>query len=183
MPVILAALLVIVFVLFASVVLIPITLIQRYRTGTIRRRARIWLVTLNVVGISLSTVIFLVSAALTNIWIPQALVYASVGVCVGVVLGIFGLALTRWERYPGALFYTPNRWLVLAITLAVAARIGYGFWRAWQQWQALGGGESWLVATGLEGSLAAGATVLGYYLAYWHGVRRRAVRTVRSVRT
>jgi hypothetical protein len=182
-PVILAALLVIVFVLFASVVLIPIALIQRYRAGTMRRRARVWLVTVNLAGISLSTVLFLVSAALTNIWIPQALLYASVGVCVGVVLGIVGLALTRWERFPGALFYTPNRWLVLAMTIAVAARIAYGFWRAWQQWEALGGAESWLVATGLEGSLAAGATVLGYYVAYWYGVRRRAVLVPQGRRT
>jgi hypothetical protein len=172
-PIILAAILVIIVVLFASVVLIPIGLIQRYRAGTMRRRARGWLVTLNVIGISLSTVIFLVSAALTNIWLPQALLYAGTGVLVGVALGVVGLALTRWERYPGALFYTPNRWLVLTITLAVAARIAYGFWRAWQQWHTSGDAGGWIVTTGLEGSLAAGATVLGYYLAYWHGVGRR----------
>jgi hypothetical protein len=175
-PVILAALLVIILVLLASVVLIPITIIQRYRVGTMRRRAQPWLITLNVIGISLSIVIFLASAALTNIWIPQAFVYAAAGVAVGVILGLVGLGLTRWEYTAGALHYTPNRWLVLAITLAVAGRIGYGFWRSWQQWQAFGGEGDWIVATGLAGSLAAGATVLGYYFAYWLGVRRRAAR-------
>jgi hypothetical protein len=175
-PVVLAALLVIIGVLFASVVLIPITLVQRYRAGTMRRRARAWLVTVNVIGLGLSIAIFLTSAALTNIWIPQAFVYAAAGVAIGLGLGVLGLALTRWERFPDALFYTPNRWLVLAITLAVAGRIVYGFWRMWQQWEAFGGETSWVAASGVAGSLAAGATIMGYYFAYWIGVRRRAVR-------
>jgi hypothetical protein len=174
-PVILAALLVIVGVLFASVVLIPITLIQRYRAGTMRRRARVWLVTVNVIGISLSIVIFLLSAALTNIWIPQAFAYAVLGVIAGLALGVIGLLLTRWERFPGALFYTPNRWLVLAITVAVAARIAYGFWRTYQAWQSIGGDVAWAASSGVAGSLGAGALILGYYWTYWFGVRRRAV--------
>jgi hypothetical protein len=174
-PVILAALLVIVGVLFASVVLIPITLIQRYRAGTMRRRARVWLVTVNVIGISLSIVIFLLSAALTNIWIPQAFAYAVLGVIAGLALGVIGLLLTRWERFPGALFYTPNRWLVLAITVAVAARIAYGFWRTYQAWQSIGGDVAWAASSGVAGSLGAGALILGYCWTYWFGVRRRAV--------
>jgi hypothetical protein len=81
--------------------------------------------------------------------------------------------LSRWEATPGALHYTPNRWLVLAITLSVASRLLYGMWRGWQAWQAGLNGAPWLVASGAAGSLAAGAVVLGYYLIYWLGVRRR----------
>jgi hypothetical protein len=173
MPVVFAALLIIVAVVFAFVVLIPISLIQRYRVGTMRRRVRPWLVTINAVGIGISMAFFLASAALTNIWIPDAFAYAVAGAAFGAALGVAGLALTRWERAPGALFYTPNRWLVLAITLAVAGRIGYGFWRAYEQWRVLG--EGILVAA--PGTLAAGALVLGYYGVYWIGVRRRARRT------
>ena len=176
MPVVLVALLIIIGVLFASVVLIPITLIQRYRAGTMRRRARVWLVTVNVIGISISIVLFVVSAALTNIWIPQAFVYAASGVAVGLVLGVLGLVLTRWERVPGALFYTPNRWLVLAITLAVAGRIAYGLWRTYHAWESIGGDVAWAASSGVAGSLGAGAVVLGYYWTYWFGVRWRAVR-------
>lgn len=176
MPVIVAALLVIVFVLVASVILIPIALLQRYRAGTVRRRAQPWLIALNVFGLSLSIAIFLTSAALTNIWIPQAFTYALGGVGAGLVLGSVGLALTRWERSPGVLHYTPNKFLVLAITLAVAGRIIYGLWRAWQQWQAFGGEGSWMATAGLQESLAAGATVLGYYWIYWLGVRWAAGR-------
>lgn len=39
-------------------------------------------------------------------------------------------------------------------------------------------GESWFVAAGVAGSMAAGAVVLGYYLVYWIGVRRRYRRHV-----
>jgi hypothetical protein len=175
-PIILAALLILVAVVFLAVVLIPIALIQRYRTGTMRRRARGWLATVNVVGVCLSIVFVLISAAITNVWIPQALGYAAGGVIAGLVIGVLGLALTRWETFPSALFYTPNRWLVLAITIAVAGRIGFGFWRTYQAWHALGGDVVAAASTGVAGSLGAGALILGYYAAYWLGVRRRTMK-------
>src|SRR5262249_57804193 len=85
----------------------------------------------------------------------------------GGVIAVVGLLATRWEREPAGLHYTPNRWLVLAITLVVAGRIAYGFWRAWRS------GLHGIAASGATGSLAAGGLVLGYYLFYWIGVRRR----------
>jgi hypothetical protein len=74
------------------------------------------------------------------------------------------------------LYYTPNRWLVLAITLVVAGRVAFGFWRSWNAWQTTDDYASWAAASGAAGSLAAGAVVLGYYLVYWLGVRRRLRR-------
>jgi hypothetical protein len=179
-PVILAALLIIGFVLLASVVLIPVTLIQRYRVGTMRRRARRWVVTLNVIGIGISLSLFLVSAALTNIWIGSAFIYAATGSVAGLVAGLLGLALTRWERTPGALFYTPNRWLVLAITIAVSGRILYGLWRTYHAWQVMGTAEWWAAPPGIAGTLGAGALVLGYYFTYWLGVLRNLGHRTRS---
>jgi hypothetical protein len=175
-PVILAALLLILLAILASVVLIPITLVTRYRAGTARRRVRQWLATINAAGLAVSTVFFLTGAAVTNIWVPQAFVYASAGLAGGALVGFAGLALTRWEVAPGAVFYTPNRWLVLAITLAVSGRLAYGFWRGWNAWQSLAGDTSWAAAAGVAGSLAAGAVILGYYFVYWLGVRARAPR-------
>jgi hypothetical protein len=175
-PVILAALLLILLAILAAVVLIPITLVMRYRAGTARRRVRRWLATVNAAGLAVSTTLFLTAAAFTNIWVPQALVYASAGLAGGALVGLAGLALTRWEVAPGALFYTPNRWLVLAITLAVSGRLAYGFWRGWNAWQSLAGDTSWAAAAGVAGSLAAGAVILGYYIVYWLGVRARAPR-------
>jgi hypothetical protein len=169
-------LLVPIFFVLAMLLLIPVSLIQRYRVGTSRQRARGWLAGLNLAGLALSMVLFLISAAITSIWVPQALTYTAGGLAAGVVLGFFGLWLTRWEPSAGTLHYTPNRWLVLAITLTVTLRIGYGFWRGWESWRAGISGGSWFVASGLAGSLAAGAIVLGYYLVYWIGVRRRLRR-------
>ena len=158
------------------VILMPVSLIQRYRVGTARRLARGWVITLNLVAIVISTAIFMAGAAVTNVWVPEALKYAAGGLLAGCALGAAGLAMSRWEASAGALYYTPNRWLVLAITLTVTGRILYGFWRSWHAWQSGLSGATWFVAAGVAGSLAAGALVLGYYLVYWAGVRRRLRR-------
>jgi hypothetical protein len=165
--------LLIVLALATVVALIPLSLIQRYRVGTSRQRARGWLAAINLTGLALSAVLFLISAALTSIWIPGALIYTAGGLGVGLVLGMVGLWLTRWEASTIALHYTPNRLLVLGMMLIVGSRVLYGLWRAWESWSAGLRGESWLVDAGFRESMAAGAVVLGYYLAYWSGVRRR----------
>lgn len=172
-----------VLVVLAMVALIPIALVQRYRMGTARQRARGWLTTINLAGLTLSVVMFLVTAAFTNIWVPDALTYTAAGLATGGVLGIFGLWLTRWEPLPGGLYYTPSRWLVLSITLVVTGRVIFGFWRAWHTWSAGVDDGSWVAAAGVAKSMAAGAVVLGYYLVYWIGVRRRISRrpAVRNV--
>jgi hypothetical protein len=168
------------FVVLALIVLTPLSLIQRYRVGTARRMARGWVATLNLLALSLSVVIFLASAAVTNIWVPQALSHSLMGLAAGCALGALGLAMSRWEATPSSLYYTPNRWLVLAITLTVTARVMYGIWRTWQAWRLGLDDPSWVAASGAAGSLAAGAVVLGYYIVYWAGVRRRLRRQLRA---
>jgi hypothetical protein len=162
-----------VLVVLLLIALIPISLVQRYRMGTSRQRARGWLVAINVTGLSLSAALFLTSAAFTTIWVPGAFTYTAAGLAAGCALGILGLWVTRWEPGLDALHYTPNRLLVLGITLVVTARLLYGFWRAMHTWRAGLEGGSWFAAAGVAGSMAAGAVVLGYYLTYWVGVRRR----------
>jgi hypothetical protein len=169
-----------VLAVLAMVALMPIALVQRYRMGTARQRARGWLAAINLAGLTLSATMFLVTAAFTNIWVPGALAYTAAGLAAGGVLGVFGLWLTRWEPVPGGLYYTPSRWLVLAVTLLVTARVLFGFWRAWHTWRADLDDQSWFMAAGVEKSMAAGAVVLGYYLVYWIGVRRRMRRTGRT---
>lgn len=176
MPFVIVALALILLTLLAAIVLLPLSLLQRYRVGTARRQARRWVATLNAVLIAASSGVFLVAAAIANVWIPRAFAYAAVGMAGGALLGVAGLLLTRWERTPRGLYYTPNRGLVLVITLAVTARLLYGFWRGWHAWQAAPADASWLAASGAAGSLAAGALVLGYYFSYWVGIRRRAGR-------
>lgn len=169
-----------------GIALMPIGLVQRYRAGTARRVARGWLAMLNIGALGLSVLLFVGSAALTRIWIPNALTYSLAGLAVGALCGVIGLAITRWEATPERLHYTPNRFLVLAITLIVTGRIVYGVWRVSEGW----GGDNndangadnanWVRESGIPGSMAAGALVLGYTLAYWIGLARQ-IRRHRSL--
>ena len=172
MPLILLA----VLVVLAIVALIPISIVQRFRVGISRRQARTWVAALNLVALALSIVLVLAGAWITSRWLPEALTYTAAGLGAGGVLGLLGILLTRWERLDGRLFYTPNRWLVTAITLVVTGRVLYGFWRTWEAWRASIDSLSWVAASGLAASMSAGAVVLGYYAIYWVGVWIRARR-------
>ena len=165
-----------IFIVLAFIALIPFSLLQRFRRGTMKRRAIGWVMGLNFFGTALSVLLFLLGAALTTRWVPGTLTYTAAGLGLGVVLGVLGLVLTRWDVNGGRLYYTPNRWLVLGITLMVTARVVYGFYRSWQAWQATIDRMAWVAASGVAASMSAGAVVLGYYLVYWAGVRRRMRR-------
>jgi hypothetical protein len=162
----------------ALILAMPLLLFLRYRAGTARRRAYRWVATLNLATIVISAGFFLYVAAITTFWVPDAFRYSVFGLLGGGLLGLIGLALTRWEQTPRALHYTPNRWLILIITLAVSARLLYGIWRIWHGWHTSGSDSSWLTSVGIAGSLALGALMLGYYVAYsagvWWRLRQRA---------
>jgi hypothetical protein len=175
-PVVVAAFVLVVVVLALSVLLLPLSLLQRYRVGTRRRPARPWMAALNLTGVSVSSAIFLFSAALMSPWLPGAFTYATLGLAAGAMLGSIGLLFTRWEPTAGGLHFTPPWLLILGLTLIVTGRLLFGFWRAWHVWGVVPGTTAWLQASGAAGSVAAGATVLGYYVIYWWGVRRRIRR-------
>jgi hypothetical protein len=120
-PIILFALLVFVLLAFTGVVLLSLAL--RYRVGTARRQARPWVTSLNVWATSLSAVFFLCFTLLLSFWIPSAFRFGLIGMGCGSILGLIGLAVTRWERRSEGLFYTPSRWLALLIIAAIGARI------------------------------------------------------------
>jgi hypothetical protein len=151
--------------------LMPLILVQRYRVGTARRPARKWINTFTLVSMVVSAVVFLSGAAVTQVWVPHALAGAAVGVAIGVVAGVCGLFLTRWELGVREMFYTPNRWLVLVVTLIVSVRVAYGFYRSFAAASAGLAGASIIDAFGVPESLGAGGVVIGYYLAYAAGLR------------
>lgn len=153
--------------------LTPLMLIQRYRAGTARRLARPWMATFAVVMMCVSTVFFLLGSAATTLWVQDAFTGAAAGVAVGSLLGVVGLAFTTWEATPHTLHYTPNRWPVLFVTFIVSARLLYGLYRSWLVARAGVDGMSVVIAFGIPESLAAGGTVVGYYLAYEAGLRWR----------
>jgi len=106
-PIIVFALLVFVLLALAGVVLLSLAL--RYRAGTARRQARRWVASLNVWMTSFSAVFFLSFTFLLSFWVVSAFRYALIGMGVGGILGLVGLALTRWESHPEGFFYTPSR--------------------------------------------------------------------------
>jgi hypothetical protein len=172
---------IVLFVVLVFIALIPFSLVQRFRAGTARRVARGWVATTNAAVTGMSAALVLTSAALMNVWVPDAFRFALTGLAAGLALGAIGLRVSRWESAPEALHYTPNRWLVLGITALVTSRLIYGVWRGWESWRDRLDDTSWLAASGAAGSVAAGAVVLGYYLAYWIGVRRRVQRHRRNL--
>lgn len=168
---------------FLLVLATPLLLILRYRIGTARRPARRWIATFNLISLLASATLFLWIAAMTNFWVPNAFRYSLIGFIAGVLLGLLGVRLTQWDRTESALYYKPNRWLVLLVTLAVAARLLYGLWRMWHAWQTTGHDSSWLAHAGIPGSMGVGALVVGYYLAYSTGIawRLRGMRHPRFI--
>src|SRR5881394_3698332 len=174
-PIILFALLLFVLLALAGVILLSLAL--RYRAGTARRQARRWVASLNIWVTSFSAVFFLSFTFLLSFWIDAAFRFALIGMSCGGVLGLAGLAMTRWESRPQGLFYTPNRWLALLVTLAIAGRIVYGWWRATHSNSNAPGDEHWLItASGTQLSLAIAAGLIAYYLVYSIGVRLRITR-------
>ena len=159
------------------VALIPVSIVARIRRGAMRRQARRWAVTANLLAVTLSLILFLFGTLVVSTWEPLAFSYTASGFAAGCVLGLLGFSLTRWERHNGRLHYTPNRWLVLGVTLTVTARVFYGFWRTYEAWRASVDQMAWVALSGLSASMSAGAVVLGYYFVYWLAVRRRVRAT------
>jgi len=175
-PIIVFALLL--FVLFAFVGVVLLSLALRYRAGTARRQARRWVASLNVWMTSFSAVLFLSITLLLSFWVDSAFRFALIGMGCGGILGLIGLAMTRWESQQEGLFYTPSRWLALLITLAIAARFAYGWWRATHSGSSAAGDQHWLItASGTQLSLSVAAGLIGYYLVYSVGVRLRVAAT------
>ena len=175
MPIIVFALLFFVLLSFGSVVLLSLAL--RYRAGTARRQGRRWVASLNVWFTSFSALFFLCFTLAISFWVGSAFRFALIGMSCGGILGLLGLALTRWEKRSEGLFYTPSRWLALVVILVIAARVAYGWWRATHSGNAPSGDQHWLVtASGTQLSLAVAAGLIGYYLVYSIGVRIHITR-------
>jgi hypothetical protein len=174
-PIIFFALLLFVLLALAGVVLLSLAL--RYRAGTARRQARRWVASLNVWLTSFSAILFLSFTLLISFWVGSAFRFALIGMSCGGILGLLGLAMTRWESRPEGLFYTPSRWLAVVITLAIAARFVYGWWRATHPGGSAPGEQHWLItASATQLSVAVAAGLISYYLAYSIGVRLRLAR-------
>ncbi|WP_411833700.1 DUF1453 domain-containing protein [Pseudoxanthomonas mexicana] len=155
------------------IVLLPLSLWQRYRIGRMRVRLRPWWVRLNGWLLLASAMVFVAVSALSSLWLPGSLAWAAGGLVGGVLLSLAGLALTRFEWRPDGMHYTPSAWIALGLTALIAARIAMGFVHLFRYWREGGG---WQQALDHHSLLAVGGIVLGYYLGYAWGLRRRMNR-------
>jgi hypothetical protein len=132
---------------------------------------------MNVWATLFSSVFFLSFTLLFSFWVESAFRFALIGMTIGSVIGLLGLALTHWESRSEGLFYTPSRWLAFIIVFAIGARVLYGWWRATHLGASSADGPHWFtIASGTQLSLAIAAGLIGYYLVYSIGVRLRLMR-------
>ncbi|MEG1680394.1 MAG: DUF1453 domain-containing protein, partial [Stenotrophomonas sp.] len=115
MPVLLALPLAILVFVAIMLLLMPLSLWQRVRSGGARRQARPWLISFNFWATLVSTGLFAVFVGIAGFWWPGAWSYAALGWLAGLLVGVLGHYLTRFEPGPEALHYKPNTWLVLAL--------------------------------------------------------------------
>lgn len=155
----------------------PLGLWQRYRSGRARRRARPGWATLNAAGLLLSSALLLAGAVLAGIWIEGAAWNAAAGLLAGLLTGAAGLWLARFEAGNGQLHYTANAWLVLALTVLVAARVALAAWQAWYRaFEGVPAPVPWPWLAQPASLWAMGGLLLGYHLAFALGLRRKLRR-------
>ena len=112
-------------------------------------------------------------AALLAIVISMGLAAFVLGLALGAAVGGIGFLATRFEHAADGTWYTPNRWLVLALTALLAARLALGLWRAWRPPAA--GSFAALLADHAQ-LFGLGGVLLGYALSYAWLLRARARR-------
>lgn len=98
---------------------------------------------------------------------PEGLWPLAVGLVAGAALGTWGLKLTKFERTPEGLFYTPNLHLGIALSLLLAARILY---RLGQVYLGVSAGGTSLDFARSPITLVIFGTLAGYYIRYAIGL-------------
>jgi hypothetical protein len=101
---------------------------------------------------------------------PQAAIALVAGCGVGIALGRWGLRLTRFEATPIGLFYTPNAYLGVALSVLLIARLG------WRYLQVFGGDVPFASTPADYGrsplTLLIFGMLAGYYATYAVGLLR-----------
>jgi hypothetical protein len=109
---------------------------------------------------------------------PVALASLAGSLIIGGLLGLYGLRLTRFERSAQGLFYTPNPYLGVTLSLVLVGRILYRLGELYASGVPPGGpGE--LARSPV--TLAIFGTLAGYYVAYAIGLLRWSHQTGRKV--
>src|SRR4051794_21429526 len=105
--------------LYAFIPLVLWRIYARVRRNIGRQRSKAWRHWFGVVFFPLVIALFALTALRNSV--AEAALWG--GIAGGVVLALFGLKLTRFERTEQGLFYTPNAYLGVALSLLLVARI------------------------------------------------------------
>ena len=158
----------------ALVAFIAWRLYARFRRMVGRQRYRPWR---TAITLTLFPVIILLVGlgASAN---PTALEGLAGGLALGIVLGVVGLKLTRYEATPLGRYYTPNAHIGIALSLLFAARI---VWRSIEL-RSMGAGLSDHAPDFARSTLTllVFGVLAGYYITYAAGLVRWVLKTPAS---
>jgi hypothetical protein len=101
---------------------------------------------------------------------PIALGALAGGLVAGGALAVYGLRLTRFERTAQGLFYTPNAYLGVALSLLLVGRVLYRLVQVYSGDVLTAAASSDFVRS--PATLAIFGTLAGYYIAYAAGLLR-----------
>lgn len=151
----------------------PLSLWWRYRTGPALRPVRDWQLALQAWLLLPALPMLLLGAWVAQQWwAPAATAWAAAGALAGIAIGVVRMATTRVGRSPDGLrWYTPERWIALALSLLVTAKVVWTLWQGWQAWQGVIPLEAWRATRATL--FALGGLVLGQSLGYAWGLRWR----------
>ena len=148
--------------------MLPLSLLQRYRLGRKRRKVWPWANRLNTLFAWISLLLFLLGAWASNVWLEGALAMAWAGLGSGMLLGLVNIALSRIERSADGVHLTPSAAIVLALVLLVVARIVMGGWQLVEHgfdWQARTRDVAWFLRP--SSLFAFGGLLVGHGLAWY----------------
>lgn len=111
--------------------------------------------------------VLLVAASIAQ---PMSPLTLAAGVVVGVCLGVYGLRVTRFEKTPEGLFYTPSAHVGIALSLLFVGRILYRLIQLYGASESLAGPQINYATSPL--TLLIFGTLAGYYVTYAVGLLR-----------
>ncbi|MDH5831590.1 hypothetical protein QFW80_13790 [Luteimonas sp. M1R5S18] len=158
-------------------VLWPVGLWMRWRTGRARRRAQPLMVSFNAWALLGSALMLLAVGAMATVWIDGAALHVASGLLAGVALGGLGLRLARLEAGDGRLHYTAHAGLTGALLMLVAARVALAAWQAWHRAvEGVPAPVPWPWLADPASLWAMGGLLLGYHLGFAWTLRGRLRR-------
>ena len=156
-------------------VLAPVVLLvlyRRVRRHVGRQPLQAWRVGLRLAAVCIAAIALLLIGLAGALGGSMAGPGVLAGLAGGLVLGSYGLRLTRFETTSDGRFYTPNAWLGIGLSALMLGRLAYRFVVVRDVSQAVALSDS----TALEIlhrsplTLAIGGLLVGYFLRYTFGL-------------